>query len=263
MLHNSIFIFTDGASSGNPGPGGFGAVLVFPEGKNQENHESRIMIQELGGFEKHTTNNRMELQAVISSLSFLDSYKLKAKSYNLLMYSDSSYVINGITKWIFGWQRNNWITSQKKPVENRDLWEKLFDLVSGKEIEWKLVGGHVGVAGNERCDEIARTYADTTRTDAEKKAKLYNGLLSNYPIKNILDIKENSESRNEKDTQKSHSKAKAYSYVSLVDGKIQTHKRWAECEKRVKGKPNVEFKKVLSKEDENALIKEWQKYASR
>lgn len=236
---HEVIIFTDGSSRGNPGPGGFGAIIIV-DGK----------VTELGGREVHTTNNRMEIQAAISALSFLGSYKLSVKSYKLSVYSDSSYLINGITKWVFGWQKNGWKTKEKKDVENKDLWEKLIETARNKEIEWKQIGGHVGIAGNVRCDEIATAFADGTTP------KLYADVLENYSIKNILDVSHDTDLAKEKSSHRAHSNAKAYSYVSLVGGVVQTHKSWAECEARVKGKP-AKFKKALSADDERALIVGW------
>lgn len=240
MNLNSITIFTDGSSRGNPGPGGFGTVLVVGD-----------TVHELGGREVHTTNNRMELLAVISALSFLDTTQLSISNYQLTLYSDSRYVINGATKWIFGWQKNGWITSQKKEVENQDLWERLSVVMRGKKIDWQYVGGHVGVAGNERCDEIATAFADNT------PPALYSGPLTDYPIKNILSVVSNQKLASTKEKSGSRSKAVAYSYVSSVNGVVQTHKTWAECEKRVKGVSGTRFKKALNLAEEKDLIQQW------
>ncbi|MES2087729.1 MAG: ribonuclease H [Patescibacteria group bacterium] len=255
-LESKITIFTDGSSRGNPGPGGFGAIVVFPN-DNREIHDSRFMIQEVGGREAHTTNNRMELQAAIAALSFVST--LTPKPYTLLVYSDSSYVINGITKWVFGWQKNGWITATKKEVENRDLWERLAELTRNyagqtrNKIEWKQVAGHVGVAGNERCDVIATEFADG------KNPTLYQGSLAEYPIKGVLNLYDISYKKLEtKKISRSHQKATAYSYVSLVDGTVLVHKTWAECEARVKGK-KAKYKKVLSSEEEKDLVDLWRK----
>ena len=253
MRSEAITIFTDGSSRGNPGPGGFGAIIIAP--KNYELGITNYEVREIGGREEHTTNNRMELQAAIKALSFIST--LNPKPFTLLIYSDSSYVINGITKWVFGWQKNNWMTSQKKPVENRDLWETLAELTqkcteqTQNKIVWKQVGGHVGVVGNERCDEIATAFADG------QKPALYLGPLSDYPIKDILDIGENALASVAKSSSKSHARAKAYSYVSKVDGKIMTHQTWAECEVRVKGKSGARYKKAVSAEDEQAIRTSW------
>ena len=246
MSLESIFIFTDGSSRGNPGPGGFGAIVIVPK-----NQDSGFMIQELGGRKEHTTNNRMELMAAIKALQQIQDSRFKIQ-----VFTDSSYLINGITKWICGWQKNGWKTKGKKDVENRDLWEQLVELTQNyaeqtpKGIEWKLVGGHTGVAGNQRCDEIATTFADG------KKPPLYSGVLKNYSIKNILDISEDAEARGEKRETRQRQHAKAYSYVSIVDGVVQTHKTWAECEQRVRGK-QAKYKKALSAEEERNLIEKW------
>jgi ribonuclease HI len=284
MLHNSILIFTDGSSRGNPGPGGFGAIVIAP--KNYESPavekseflttgQAGIMnyeVREIGGREEHTTNNRMELRASIEALRLLQSQIFNFPTgaatasigeqfsiFNITVYSDSSYLINGITKWVFGWQKNGWVTGEKKPVENRDLWEKLFSLSKGLKISWQKVGGHIGVVGNERCDIIAQTYAEFTQTDAERKLQLYNGPLKDYPIKNIFDISSSVPSEDRKKDSHSRAKQKAFSYVSRVDGKIQTHKTWAECERRVKGRSGALFKKSISAKDEGEIIASWRK----
>ncbi len=246
MSLESITIFTDGSSRGNPGPGGYAAVIVH--------NDSELKVIELGGRVEHTTNNRMELQAAISALSSHST--LHATRFTL--YTDSSYVVNGITKWVFGWRKNNWITSQKKPVENRDLWEKLVEVSERKKIEWKQIGGHVGVAGNVRCDEIATAFADN------KPPQLYSGNLPNYSIKNILDIAEDKEAKDDlpagkagKRETRSRQNQKAYSYVSRVGGVIHIDKTWAECEARVKGKGGARYKKVFSSEEEKSLVSDW------
>ncbi|TSC58558.1 MAG: ribonuclease H [Parcubacteria group bacterium Greene0416_79] len=234
---SNIVILTDGSSRGNPGPGGFGAIVIA-DGR----------VTELGGREVHTTNNRMELRAAIEALSFLS--KVKGQR-SIGLFSDSSYLINGITRWIRGWQKNGWKTAGKKEVENRDLWERLMMAAEGREIEWKRVGGHSGVAGNERCDEIAAAFADG------KKPKLYSGVLENYRIKKIFDMHGTDSSAAEKSSSPRRSRAKAYSYVSAVDGAVTVHKTWAECEARVKGARGAKYRKVFSSEEERLLVSEW------
>ena len=251
MFPNGITIFTDGSSRGNPGPGGFGAIVIAP--KNLEAGSKNYEVREIGGREEHTTNNRMELQAAISALSILHNSR-----FIIHIYTDSSYLINGITKWVYGWQKNGWQTKAKKDVENRDLWEKLVYSSIYRTIEWKLVGGHVGVAGNVRCDEIATAFADLSTGSRQLAPKLYSGALENYSIKNILDINHDKGAVGEKSVRRAHSNAKAYSYVSLINGRIETHKTWAECEARVKGK-KARYQKVLSADEERELILEWSK----
>ena len=135
----------------------------------------------------------------------------------------------------------------KENVVNRDLWEKLIEVSKDKKIKWNYVGGHIGIEGNERCDEIATSFADG------EKPELFNGKLSDYEH-DLSDTKGNGT----KASKKSKNKSPAYSYLSLVNGKFHIDKTWAECEKRVKGvKGNVKFKKSTNKEDEGAIKKEW------
>ena len=140
MLDSAIVeIFTDGACRGNPGPGGWGAILQFK-------HEEK----ELSGGVQETTNNRMELQAAIEGLRALK------RPMRVAIHTDSTYVKDGITKWIVNWKRNGWKTAAKKPVKNIDLWQALDDALSGHDVEWYWVKGHAGHPGNERADALAR-----------------------------------------------------------------------------------------------------------
>ena len=132
-------IYTDGACSGNPGPGGWGAVLRYGG-----------VVKELHGGERVTTNNRMELLAAISALEAL------TRPMPVELYTDSTYVLDGITKWLPGWERNGWKTAAKKPVKNVDLWQRLVAAMARHEISWHWVKGHSGDPGNERADELAR-----------------------------------------------------------------------------------------------------------
>ena len=136
-----VEIFTDGACSGNPGVGGWGAILRYKD-----------IEKELSGGEENTTNNRMELMAVIMALSVL-----KTKC-NISLYTDSKYVMNGITEWLANWKSNNWRTANKKQaVKNIDLWQRLDELTQQHEIRWLWVKGHNGHPENERCDALARS----------------------------------------------------------------------------------------------------------
>ena len=134
-----IEIWTDGACSGNPGPGGWGAVLLWGDHR-----------KELYGGESETTNNRMELMAAIEALNALK------KPSKVRLHTDSVYVKDGLTKWIHGWKRNGWKTASKKPVKNKDLWQELDEACKRHDIEWRWVKGHDGDEGNERADELAR-----------------------------------------------------------------------------------------------------------
>jgi len=141
-----VIIHTDGACSGNPGPGGWGAILTYGE------HE-----KELKGGEPHTTNNRMELTAAISALEALK------RPSTVELHTDSKYVHDGISKWIHGWKRNGWKTADKKPVKNVDLWQRLDELASAHRLRWHWVKGHAGHAGNERADALANLGVDSIR----------------------------------------------------------------------------------------------------
>lgn len=141
MPHSkTLVIYTDGACSGNPGPGGWGALLLY---KGRE--------KELWGGEPDTTNNRMEMMAAIQAL---ESLKPDYKG-DIILWTDSKYLLDGITKWIHGWKKRGWRKADKKPVLNKDLWQRLDAVVESKAIEWKWVKGHAGVEGNERADELA------------------------------------------------------------------------------------------------------------
>lgn len=134
----AVEIFTDGACKGNPGPGGWGTILRMGE------HE-----KELAGGEPETTNNRMELTAVIRGLEALKS------PCAVMLHTDSRYVIDGITKWVFGWQKNGWRTADRKPVKNDDLWRALVSAARPHQVKWIWVKGHAGHPENERADKLA------------------------------------------------------------------------------------------------------------
>ena len=163
---NEIIIYTDGSSLGNPGPGGWGAVVLFPENK----------VMELGGREKESTNNRMEMTAAIESLREVSKRKQAVKK--ILIHTDSSYLLNGITMWVYVWEKNNWLTKAQEPVLNQDLWRELlkldFSLKMKYKVEWLKVSGHSGVHLNERCDVIATSFAGNNTTI------LFRGSLKDY-----------------------------------------------------------------------------------
>lgn len=138
-MSEKVYIYTDGACSGNPGPGGWGVVLKFGD------HEKHLY-----GGEENTTNNRMELMAAIKGLEALN------KNSRVVLTTDSNYVKNGITTWIHNWKKNNWRTASKKPVKNVDLWQLLDEQVNNHDVEWRWVKGHSGHPDNEMADELAR-----------------------------------------------------------------------------------------------------------
>ncbi|MCO1333298.1 ribonuclease HI [Microbulbifer sp. OS29] len=138
-----ITIYTDGACRGNPGPGGWGALLVYGDTE-----------KELFGGESHTTNNRMELLAAIKALEALK------QPCNIDLHTDSQYLRQGITGWINNWKKNGWKTASKKPVKNADLWRQLDESIGSHEVQWHWVKGHAGHPGNERADQLANRGVD-------------------------------------------------------------------------------------------------------
>lgn len=139
-----LYAYTDGACSGNPGPGGWGAILIARDG------DTILKERELNGGEAHTTNNKMELMAAIASLEALE------RPTSLTIVTDSSYVKDGITSWIFGWKKRGWKTAGNKPVKNEDLWKRLDAATQRHNVKWEWVKGHAGHPQNERADELAR-----------------------------------------------------------------------------------------------------------
>lgn len=232
----SIVIFSDGACSGNPGPGGWATVVAMPDGK----------IKELGGFVEKTTNNEMEMRAALEGLK-----KISRTSGTVDLYTDSVYLIRGITQWIWGWKKRGWKTAEGNAVANQEMWEQLLRVVSARgsegKINWYYSRGHVGTPGNERCDEIAVAFSKGKWID------LYEGNLLQYPIA-IFDLPEDTSLPEMKPKQE---KKVAFSYLSNIGGEVYRHKDWASCERRVKGKSGAQFKKAMSAQDESAILSGW------
>ncbi len=149
-MSEKIIIYTDGAARGNPGPAGWGAVIIFGEGK----------VQEIGGGAEKATNNQMELSAPIGALKYLQQKCVRQDLTQVEIFSDSKYVIIGITEWIHGWMKNGWRNAAKKPVVNKELWEELHALTQELKPKWTYVAGHSGIIHNERADQIATSFAD-------------------------------------------------------------------------------------------------------
>jgi ribonuclease HI len=231
---SAIIVFVDGASSGNPGPGGWGAIVASPDGK----------VRELGGGEAFTTNNRMELMGVIRALESLPSNEVP-----IGIYTDSTYVIRGITQWIWAWRKRNWITAEGQEVANTDLWKKLSAQVLGRKIQWNYVRGHTGIPGNERADEIAVSFSKNQRLS------LFNGSLLQYPLP-IHDIPENTSLPELKSREKT-AKAKPVSYLSLLGSLPMRHSTWEECERRIKGQSGAKFKKAMTPDEETEILRSW------
>jgi ribonuclease HI len=235
-------VFADGACTGNPGPGGWGAIIATPDGQ----------IAELGGGDHETTNNRMELTAVGKALRFLEG-----KSGPVHVYTDSSYVIFGATKWVWGWRSRDWKTAEGKDVANVEYWKRLMALLAKRKgedkVEFKYVRGHTGVPGNERCDEIAVAYAKGRRVE------LYKGPLLKYEVA-IFDIPEDTEPPPPKtrETPAADSGPKAPAiYLSLVGHVVKRHATWKECEGRIKGVPGAKFKKCADEDEVKEVLARW------
>jgi ribonuclease HI len=236
-----IVVFADGACSGNPGRGGWGSIVVTPKGE----------VTELGAGAPETTNNRMEILAVIKALEYIEGV-----AGEVAIHSDSSYLIRGITEWIWAWKNRGWKTAAGDDVANQDLWEWLSKLVQARkakgEISWHYVRGHSGIPGNERVDEIAVEFT------AGRRPHLFEGSLLEYDVA-IHDIPEDTSLPEMKERV---AKPKAFSYLSLVDGKVRRHQTWAECERLVNGRSGAKFKKSISQQDEATILKSWGKSQS-
>lgn len=234
-------VFTDGASKRNPGPGGWGVVIVTPAGR----------VTELGGGAPLTTNNKMELTGAIQALA-----RLSDVDGPVAVYTDSTYVIQGIEQWLHNWRRRGWKTATGGDVLNRELWEELSRLVAArppKSIAWHYVRGHSGIPGNERVDEIADAFA------VQGRASLYDGPLAGYGIP-VLDLPDDTTvPARSKPTAGAGGRAKgpAYSYLSVVDGTPMRHTSWADCERRVKGRSGARFKKATSDVDQATILRTW------
>ena len=184
--------------------------------------------------------------AVIKALEFLEG-----RDEDIAIYTDSTYVIRGITQWIWGWKKKGWKTAEGKTVNNINLWKALDDLVyhgfNDKQISWRYVRGHTGNPGNERCDEIAVAFTKGKRID------LYSGSLLQYAIA-VHDLPKD-EGLPEMKPRKE--KKAAYSYLSYVNGQLERHQTWKECEAKVKGRPGAKFKKAASANDEVSVVEGW------
>lgn len=238
-MKDGILIFTDGACSGNPGPGGFGAIVINPFNKK---------VFELGNSDSATTNNKMEMLAVIRSLEVLNDFENQ-----IYIITDSTYVIRGITQWIWGWKKRSWQTSEGKDVSNKELWLRLDALVQKRKsknqlVQWKHVRGHQGVPGNERCDEIAVCFTKRQYVD------LYEGSLSDYSI-DVYNLP--SDMSLPKMSDKKSGVKLPVTYLSYVNGVLKKHDTWPECEANVKGRSGAKFKKIKNKEEELEVLKSW------
>lgn len=235
LMKKELVMYTDGASRGNPGPGGWAAVILIDD-----------KAMEVSGFATKATNNQMELTAVLKVLS--DKGALSHKGA-VTVYSDSAYVVNGLNSWVYGWVKNNWVTSTKTKVENKEIWSSLLELLKeyGDRLAIKKIAGHSGELYNERCDQLAVAAA------TGKKVEHFQGDRDAYEVFLKKEVSVTTVPK----TKKPKNDAPAFSYVSLVNGKVYVDKTWASCEKRVKGVKGAKFKKVFSKNEETALVQDY------
>ncbi len=241
----AILIIGDGACSGNPGPGGWGSIVCLPDGT----------IEEMGGRNPSTTNNRMEMVAILRALENIREIRGPVE-----VITDSLYVLRGITQWIFAWRNRDWKTAEGKDVLNADLWQVLQQEVGHRikhgdpKIRWSYVKGHSGIPGNERVDEIAVAFSQGKSVPHG----LYHGPLLRY----FVAIHDLPESRDipENDPEKWKNKKpaeKPVAYLSFVNGVAETHADWKSCEARVKGRPGAKFKKAMTVSEATQIWAEW------
>lgn len=221
--------YTDGACLGNPGPGGWGARILYPDGT----------VEECGGAAStSTTNNQMELQAAIEALTIMRHWQ------SATVVTDSRYVIDGVTKWIHGWRRRNWLTASNTPVKNKQLWVRL-DELNHRGVQWRHVRGHSGDPNNERVDDIARDFAQGS---CPALFKGESGADAD-PIRRYLPSSSSSVSppiNQRKSQRRAFAKPR---YVSIVHGQVALDDEWSACSARVKGVSGALFKKVRNAEE--------------
>ncbi len=234
-----FIIYCDGACSGNPGPGGWGALVA-------DLMSARVV--ELGGGETNSTNNRMELTAATEALRYC-----RKEPGDVILLTDSVYVIRGITQWIWGWKKRGWKTAEGKEVLNQALWETLLSVVSDRKgcgaVEWRYVRGHRGTVGNEIVDQIAVSFSQNPAGSA-----LYSGSLARYKF-DVSTLPPEEALPEMKDL--STPKALPVAYLSLVGNVALRHATWAECERRVKGQSGAKFKKAMSEVEVDEILKSW------
>lgn len=235
-MSRSFILYTDGACKGNPGRGGWGLIVYWLEEKR---------ICEYGAHVEHTTNNRMELEAVCKGLELLRSEK-----GSVVFYLDSTYVIMGVTRHLEKWRRNAWMTSSGTQVANKDLWERLNkdlqEYQKHSKIHWEHVLGHAGIPGNERADKIAQSFAD------REKIILFDGDSRDYAF-DLINIPKPDLSKKTITKQRK----KAYVYLSLVDGVLVRHQTWEDCLHRVRGVSHAKFKKAADEKEVEEILKLW------
>ncbi len=228
--------YTDGSCIGNPGPGGWGVHVEYPDGR----------VVELGGGDLRTTNNRMELRAAIEAVRATLDWPA------VTVITDSQYVRRGVTEWVAGWKRKGWITSTGTPVVNQDLWTEL-DALADARVTWGWIKGHSGDPGNERCDAIARWFSESIQPLAAGR-KTRKSEADRQPMSRPAPGGGAAASSAGQVT--ARPPAGSY-YVSVVDGIPARHEIWADCQRRVTGVRGARYKKVRGPAEEAAVMKAW------
>lgn len=235
-----ILVIGDGSSKGNPGPAGWGALVVM---------EGRVV--EMGGASSRATNNEMELRAFLESLKFLNERNVS--DCQIKFYWDSKFVLSGAKSWRFSWKRKAWRTQDGSEVKNLSLWKAIdheLETLKGNDLVYYYVPGHQGITANERVDTIAQEFADG------REPALFVGALSDYRF----DLRQGLPSEEFDPARQSFQKSKDTSgqyYLSYVGGQLYRDTTWKECEARVKGVSGVKYKKIKSAEEEPKVLKDW------
>lgn len=233
-----LTIFSDGGCIGNPGPGGWAAIVVRGG-----------VYEELGGADPATTNNRMEMTGAIAGLEKV------SPGEPVRVVTDSRYVVDGASKWIWGWKKRGWVKSDGQPVLNRDLWERIDELQRQRKVEWVHVRGHTGHPENERCDEIANGFArgETPELKSGDGSWIFGG--GKKPAGGKRKTKES-----KPEPESTAGDGERYPkpiYLSVVGGDVREHESWAECEARIKGVKGSRCRKVLSRAEHISALAEW------
>ena len=226
----TLIAYTDGAARGNPGPGGWGAVLAVTRANNQT---EKGQVVELGEKLPDTTNNQAELTAAIEVLQWAQANEVS----DVTLYTDSSYMVQGITNWRHNWQQNGWQTKGDEPVKNKQLWQDLISAQEDIDVAYEHVDGHAGISANERADDIATARAD----DAD--LKLFEGQRSKYEIS--LDPEP-------------QLLADSPVYLSCVNDEVKQHNSWEDCQERVEG-VQAQYRKVSTVPERNEILEKWGK----
>lgn len=225
-----LIAYTDGAARNNPGSGGWGAVLAVTKAGDKTTQDQ---VVELGDKLPNTTNNQAELTAAIEALEWAQDNEVS----DVTLYTDSSYLIQGITNWRYNWQQNGWETRNGDSVKNKQLWQKLIAAEDKLDVAYEHVEGHAGIPANERADDIATAFADGSQPN------LFSGSGEKYDVSLAPE------------TQKI---ADAPVYISLVDDQVKQHTSWEDCKQRVEG-VEAKYQKVKTIPERDELLKEWGK----